>query len=417
MSVPEGAVQTLRGENLAAAAGRARVEVRGENRRVFQMRREGAEGRDANARRERVPGRGGTVRVRGVRVRAQGATGEYQAHSKEFFREHLRLVLDNDKNTTGTKERGGIGGEGDVDTDATVGSKDGFRAMHTRHELTRRDVRVVAETIRESTAAAEENLAIIRDDARRAADERDDAARRFALEMDAARHDFARRAKEVETLVDSSESELTDALANLWAESSDSRRWAERSLAPAGTLDDDASRAMDALNTAAVRQTDASRALGATLLSLAAAAAPALEVRAELEISARQQTEALAKLVSEAEWRAADRAVVAWERLGDVRENFKALVVPREHARAALEEKIAALEARRFVTAAEDALVAPRVGGWSSSARAGAGAMAGAMAGACVRSVLGWWKERARRQRRGRLRRGGRRARRASRSA
>ena len=75
VSVPEGALQTLRGENLAAAAGRARVEVRGENRRVFQMRREGAEGRDANARRERMPGRGGTVRVRGVRVRAQGATG------------------------------------------------------------------------------------------------------------------------------------------------------------------------------------------------------------------------------------------------------------------------------------------------------------------------------------------------------
>ena len=226
VSVPEGAVQTLRGENLAAAAGRARVEVRGENRRVFQMRREGAEGRDANARRERVPGRGGTVRVRGVRVRAQGATGGVPSALEGVLREHLRPgVLDNDKNTTGTKERGGIGGEGDVDTDATVGSKDGFRAMHTRHELTRRDVRVVAETIRESTAAAEENLAIIRDDARRAADERDDAARRFALEMDAARHDFARRAKEVETLVDSSESELTDALANLWAESSDSRRW------------------------------------------------------------------------------------------------------------------------------------------------------------------------------------------------
>ena len=312
--------------------------------------------------------------------------GEYRAHSKEFFREHLRLVLDNDKNTTGTKERGGIGGEGDVDTDATVGSKDGFRAMHTRHELTRRDVRVVAETIRECTAAAEENLAIIRDDARRAADERDDAARRFALEMDAARRDFARRAKEVETLVDSSESELTDALANLWAESSDSRRLAERSLAPAGTLDDDASRAMDALNTAAVRQTDASRALGATLLSLAAAAAPALEIRAELEISARQQTEALAKLVSEAEWRAADRAVVAWERLGDVRENFKALVVPREHARAALEEKIAALEARRFVTAAEDALIRAESRGMVVE-RAGGGAGDGGGDGGGVRAI------------------------------
>ena len=287
--------------------------------------------------------------------------GEYQAHAEEYYREHLRAVLDNDKNTRGGGKEGGKGGKDDVavdlDLDVAVGSKDGFRAIHTRHELTRRDVRVVAETLGESSAAAEENLARIRDDARRAADERDDAARRFALEIDAARRDFARRAKEVETFVDSNESELVDALAKLWAESSDSRRWAERSLAPAGTLDDDASRAMDALNAAAVRQTDASRELGATLLALAAAAAPALEVRAELEISARQQTEALAKLVSEAEWRAADRAVVAWERLGDVRENFKARVVPREHARAALEEKIAALEARRFVTPAEDALI------------------------------------------------------------
>ena len=248
-------------------------------------------------------------------------------------------------------------------------------------------------------------------------DERDDAARRFALEMDAARHDFARRAKEVETLVDSSESELTDALANLWAESSDSRRWAERSLAPAGTLDDDASRAMDALNTAAVRQTDASRALGATLLSLAAAAAPALEVRAELEISARQQTEALAKLVSKPNgarriarwWRGS-----AWETFGRTlrrwwcRGNTRARRWRRKSPRWKREGS-----SRRRRTP----LFAPRVGGWSSSARAGAGAMAGAMAGACVRSVLGWWKERARRQRRGRLRRGGRRARRASRSA
>ena len=105
-----------------------------------------------------------------------------------------------------------------------------------------------------------------------------------------------------------------------------------------------------------------------------------------MEISARQQTEALAKLVSEAEWRAADRAVVAWERLGDVRENFKALVVPREHARAALEEKIAALEARRFVTAAEDALIRAESRGMVVE-RAGGGAGDGGGDGGGVRAI------------------------------
>ena len=73
VSVPRGSRAAWRAR--AAAAGRARVEVRGENRRAFQMAR--ATGRGPRCERTTRacarPRR--TVRVRGVRVRAQGATG------------------------------------------------------------------------------------------------------------------------------------------------------------------------------------------------------------------------------------------------------------------------------------------------------------------------------------------------------
>jgi hypothetical protein len=125
-------------------------------------------------------------------------------------------------------------------------------------------------------------------------------------------------------------------------------------LAPCDALDDVARRVAHETSALVIASSDGARKLGSSLVSLLAAAAPALDAQAEMEARAAEAGAAAHARVADLEWASADEAIVAWEKIGDARESFAAKLVPREAEHRALLLKVEAFERGRYVTASED---------------------------------------------------------------
>ena len=90
--------------------------------------------------------------------------------------------------------------------------------------------------------------------------------------------------------------------------------------------------------------------MGESTLRLSTAISPALELKDEIERTLVEGLDGLEARIANLEWRGADRAAIAWEKTQDARENFRARCKPRVRQQMRLEEKMALLEGRKFVT-------------------------------------------------------------------
>ena len=128
-------------------------------------------------------------------------------------------------------------------------------------------------------------------------------------------------------------------------------------LASTGALDAASERFVRFFAAARDARDVALRRVGRRALALTAAAAPALETRSAMDATTDARRAELAEAIDDLEWRAADRAVVAWERVGDAREALRRRFAPRFGFAARLERKTRALEDARFVDPREDARI------------------------------------------------------------
>ena len=115
-------------------------------------------------------------------------------------------------------------------------------------------------------------------------------------------------------------------------------------LASTGALDAASERFVRFFAAARDARDVALRRVGRRALALTAAAAPALETRSAMDATTDARRAELAEAIDDLEWRAADRAVVAWERVGDAREALRRRFAPRFGFAARLERKTRALE-------------------------------------------------------------------------
>lgn len=287
---------------------------------------------------------------------------EAAAHARARLAEHLALLLRRDANAP-LPERTGEGdpypalpqNEAEEGTEKTRSKpSDGFMALVTRHEVTRGDARRVAAT---ASAAADgvaaESRALV-GALGDAADAATHAREILATQIKRARARFATQCSETLSEVAEGDGAVEARAAACLSASAVARASAAAALADAGALDAVAKRT--ARETSAVLKTasDASRKLGRELVSLLAAAAPALDAQAEAEARVADAGAAAHERVARLEWTSADEAIVAWEKIGDAREAFGAKLVPRDIEHRALLLKVEALERGRYVSAGED---------------------------------------------------------------
>jgi hypothetical protein len=278
---------------------------------------------------------------------------DYAAHMAEDFHVHMRLILVHTAADPGGAAASAPAAGGASDADVGSGG-DGFEALVTRHELTRADVRTLAKTSAEMAAGFDREVAGLREEAARAEDEASDAAQRLALEIRAARAAAAAAVAAVDADVISHERSLEDRLLAMYNDSVGMRRRAERDLAAIGSMDEALAATRDKYAELGNAREEMLRELGSALLGLTAAISPALEVRTRVGAAQSAPLNACADKLATMEWHGADRAIIAWERLQDIRENFRGHVRGRRQVSDQLEEKVAALEERRFITPGED---------------------------------------------------------------
>ena len=132
------------------------------------------------------------------------------------------------------------------------------------------------------------------------------------------------------------------------------RARAEDTLVNRGTIEPMVSDTKRALRETEDECKHAVRRLNAALVNLGTAIAPALDVKEQIDAATKEDLLHLTDAVEVIEWKAADRAVMAWERFVDAASRVEDLLRPRVRARVVLEEKIKRLEEGRFVTIEED---------------------------------------------------------------
>ena len=287
---------------------------------------------------------------------------EAAAHARERLAEHLALLLRRDANAP-LPERTGEGdpypalpqNEAEEGTEKTRSKpSDGFMALVTRHEVTRGDARRVAAT---ASAAADgvaaESRALV-GALGDAADAATHARELLATQIKRARARFATQCAETLSEVAEGDGAVEARAAACLSASAAARASAAAALADAGALDAVAKRTTRETSAIATAASDASRNLGRELVSLLAAAAPALDAQAEAEARVADAGAAAHERVARLEWTSADEAIVAWEKIGDAREAFGAKLVPRDIEHRALLLKVEALERGRYVSAGED---------------------------------------------------------------
>lgn len=306
--------------------------------------------------------------------RPQVPRREAAAHAREHLAEHLALLLRRDANEN-LPERTG---EGDPypalpedvfneaedvsskgkDTEKTKKTRskpsDGFMALVTRHELTRGDARRVAAT---ASAAADgvaaESRALV-GALGDAADAATHARELLATQIARARARFVNQCAETMDEVAEGDGAVEARAAACLSASTAARASSASALADAGALDAVAKSTTSETSALATAASDTSRNLGRELVSLLAAAAPALDAQAEAEARVADAGAAAHARVARLEWTSADEAIVAWEKIGDAREAFGAKLVPRDIEHRALLLKVEALERGRYVSAGED---------------------------------------------------------------
>lgn len=287
---------------------------------------------------------------------------EAAAHARARLAEHLALLLRRDANAP-LPERTGEGdpypalpqNEAEEGTEKTRSKpSDGFMALVTRHEVTRGDARRVAAT---ASAAADgvaaESRALV-GALGDAADAATHARELLATQIERARARFATQCSETLSEVAEGDGAVEARAAACLSASAAARASAAAALADAGALDAVAKRVTRETSAVLKTASDASRKLGRELVSLLAAAAPALDAQAEAEARVADAGAAAHERVARLEWTSADEAIVAWEKIGDAREAFGAKLVPRDIEHRALLLKVEALERGRYVSAGED---------------------------------------------------------------
>ena len=294
---------------------------------------------------------------------------EYAEHARTRLHEHLELLLRRDANAplpertedgdpypalseTSREERA----TETNDTHGALGapSADGFMALVTRHELTRGDARrvaAVAVAAADGVATEAQTLAAALGDA---ADATTSARELLASQIARAKAQFQTRCTEaLQTIAEGEKTVEAHATACLSASGS-ARLAAATALADADALDAAKTRAARETSALVDAASDASRKLEGSFVTLLAAAAPALDVQAEMEARVAAAGAAARARVARLEWTSADAAIVAWEKIGDARESFAKKLVARDVDHRALLLKVEAFERGRFVSAAED---------------------------------------------------------------
>jgi hypothetical protein len=276
---------------------------------------------------------------------------DYAAHMQEDFHMHMRMVL---------VHTIGAGTEGSSRSASGVGGDEGFEALVTRHELTRADLRLLARTASEMATGTNRETALLLEEAARVEDQAGDAAQRLALEMSSSRAALAARITAVDADVALHENALQTRLLTIYNDSVGMRRVAERDLPAIGSLDEELAAGRSEFTALGDAQQDLLREVGAALLGLTAALSPAMQIRTRVAASQAGPLDACAGTMATMEWHSADRAVIAWERLQDLRNSSQGHGLTRRRACDQLEEKIASLEARRFITPDEDSALRKR---------------------------------------------------------
>ena len=299
---------------------------------------------------------------------------EYAEHIRERMHEHLELLTRRDRKKA-LPERTGDGEpypapsllerasddeEVLIGVEATLGvSKrreptDGFMALVTRHEVTRRDARRVASVASAAADGADEETRSLLASLGDAADAATRARELLFCQIARAKDRFTTQCAELTETFENDERAIEKSATSCLAASATSRREAKETLAASDALDDVARRVAHETSALVIASSDGARKLGSSLVSLLAAAAPALDAQAEMEARAAEAGAAAHARVADLEWASADEAIVAWEKIGDARESFAAKLVPREMEHRALLLKVEAFERGRYVTAGED---------------------------------------------------------------
>ena len=276
---------------------------------------------------------------------------DYAAHAKSDFHLHMRMILVHAHTDPAAAPQAGdrVDPSGQTNDDG-----DGLEALVTRHELTRADVRTLEKTSTAMARGFDREVAHVLEEAARVGDEAGDAAQRLALDIRATRAAAQAAIAAVDRDVKHHDQTLQDRLLVMYNDSVAMRRRAEHELAPDGYLDEAAAVTRSAFAEAKETQRDMLQEIGSALLGLTTALSPALDVRTETGAAQSGPLNACADKLATMEWHGADRALIAWERLQDICENFRAHVESRRRVCDQLEEKIDALEERRFITPEED---------------------------------------------------------------
>ena len=294
---------------------------------------------------------------------------EYATHIAERMHEHLELLLRRDRNKA-LPERTGDGEpypdpsrtSDDEEDEVPIGvakkktkpPTDGFMALVTRHEVTRRDARFVASVASAAADGADKETQSLLASLGDAADASMRARELLGCQIARCKDRFTTQCAELTNEFENDERAIETSATSCLAASATSRRAAMETLAPSDALDDVARRVAHETSALVIASSDGARKLGSSLVSLLAAAAPALDAQAEMEARAAEAGAAAHARVADLEWASADEAIVAWEKIGDARESFAAKLVPREAEHRALLLKVEAFERGRYVTASED---------------------------------------------------------------
>ena len=288
---------------------------------------------------------------------------DYARHCRERFDEHAVMVLRNDANKWARPASSAPGDEpsdprpDEPEASNPTGKSDGFEVMVTRHELTRADLQRVDATSQRLSAGLDREIASAREEIARVEDEvYVDATARLALDMRSAREHMRALVKETDDEVQAFETKLMAETLELYNDSQEAmRRKAERELAVKTSLDEFVTGYERGLREVRAELGDLTREVGESTLRLSTAISPALELKDEIERTLVEGLDGLEARIANLEWRGADRAAIAWEKTQDARENFRARCKPRVRQQMRLEEKMALLEGRKFVTPDEDA--------------------------------------------------------------